>query len=438
MKPKEKTLLSIIFVFLLGVVLSSKFFNFPSSNIPYVTQSFSSKNDSPISNLFFKELFCADCDCSVAGFDWCYDHRRLEKHGKAYCRAYAQVFGTQVKGIKKGSYFIKEAYTEVGYDGLSLYMVLRPSSFNDITCNERGCTITCYEDGCSGGIITGGKVKLAETGQTVPCFIVASWDYAYNKVDGDECWAWVVQKAGYLCENYGDMKVVDCYDNSDCSENYFCDKSGDWYNWRCKRKECEPTSVKCDGLNFFTCEDYMWENHGMVVGECGVECDVGETKCEGKDYFTCDYITRKWVNLGKVPGNCAVECLIGEEYCDGNNLITCSNNYTYNFVGYVKGKCNVECLIDSDCPRDTLVGLNYCYNNDLVRTFRDYSCVRNNCTFKESKVLTVSCKELCKNGSCVSSRRQPNFEEKFVPASLVAIILLTLIILFSMWWRAGK
>jgi len=67
--------------------------------------------------------------------------------------------------------------------------------------------------------------------------------------------------------------LVECMEDSDCGEGYFCDVySGDFRTWKCVKKECENGESKCVGNEYFTCVNYRWENNGVVIGKCGVEC----------------------------------------------------------------------------------------------------------------------------------------------------------------------
>jgi len=67
--------------------------------------------------------------------------------------------------------------------------------------------------------------------------------------------------------------LVECMEDSDCGEGYFCDVySGDFRTWKCVKKECENGESKCVGNEYFTCVNYRWENNGVVIGKCGVKC----------------------------------------------------------------------------------------------------------------------------------------------------------------------
>lgn len=99
--------------------------------------------------------------------------------------------------------------------------------------------------------------------------------------------------------------------------------------------ECSESETKCSGKDYYTCENKLWSNQGIVVGECGVECLSGD-KCEGTDYYVCE--NNQWVPEGLTIGECGIECLFGDTECDGTVYFTCSNNLWVS-EGEVEGHC---------------------------------------------------------------------------------------------------
>jgi len=181
------------------------------------------------------------------------------------------------------------------------------------------------------------------------------YDEAQN---GD--WAWASKCGGYTIDVFSELNVVDCYKDSDCGSNKYCDKSGSSVNWECKQKICNDGEEQCSGTLLQRCSNNAWQNIGTTIGKCGVECTSG-SKCDGINYLVCE--NNVYVNNGEVIGQCDVECIGQSNKCEGSNYILCENN-VYVDKGIVSGKCGIQCINgENKCE-----GTSYlvCENNAFV------------------------------------------------------------------------
>jgi len=253
---------------------------------------------------------------SISGISaWSYD--TSERYGDAY--AYAKVVGTTplCDGNLHGSYCAGKWYVDVSHVGDKLYIGY---SANDwISCNQFGC------HGPSGTrLISDRRIYLNDNGK-VPKYILCAHDRT-DAPNGD--WAWASICGGYLGDYFSKYNVK-CYDNNDCASSYYCDKSGSWEEWNCKYMEC-ASGDKCIGLDYYVCENYKWNNKGII-----------------------------------------------------------------------KDKCDVECLISSDCPEDYF-GDKFCSSqNEISQKLKIYYCSSNKCTFIEEEILIKTCEDACENGQCI-------------------------------------
>ena len=69
--------------------------------------------------------------------------------------------------------------------------------------------------------------------------------------------------------------------------------------------DCSPVGNEtCTGYNLIECDsDLIWDNKGIVLGECGVECLSGEKDCDSEISLSCG-LNHKWVIQGKINGLC--------------------------------------------------------------------------------------------------------------------------------------
>jgi len=258
---------------------------------------------------------------------WSYDNS--ERYGDAY--AYAKVVGMypECDGNAHGSYCAGKWYVDVSHIGDKLYIVYGASDW--ASCNRFGC------HGPSGTrLISDRRIYLNDNGK-VPKYILCAHDRT-DAPNGD--WAWASICGGYLGDYFSKYNVK-CYDNNDCASSYYCDKSGSWEEWNCKYMEC-ASGNKCIGLDYYVCENYKWNNKGII-----------------------------------------------------------------------KDKCGVECLDDSDCPKDSFIGNKSCLDTKIVQKFGDNYCNNYKCSYSESVKTLETCDYKCEDGECIGEV-ELNFFEKIL------------------------
>lgn len=214
-------------------------------------------------------------------------------------------------------------------------------------------TVDCTSSGCPSpfkSVSNVGSKTIANVGDMVPssyCNSVKAWDY--DSDSGYWCWS----DAGYRqCLPNTQIKVVNCYKDQDCNSNQFCDTSDDWKLWSCKIKECELGAEQCEGSNYFKCENYKWENEGIVTGKCDVECtsnlECGSQQsnlfCSGnklmirKVIHTCEDNKCEVTVQNVIDRVCSYQCRTNK--CVDRPPQTCGNNI-------VEG--TEDCESDADC-----------------------------------------------------------------------------------------
>jgi len=182
--------------------------------------------------------------------------------------------------------------SENGYTGQNL---------KSARCNENH--MTCTSDSITLDTKNGHPVG----------YVIYAWVYEEGI---DDSWAWTGQGGGYLIDTFNELKVVECYQDSNCESDEFCDKRGDFKDWECRRESvCDDGDEKCDGLKLQKCISYGdysdWFTYtDLEVGVCGVECLESETKCDEKDYLICE--NNKFIDKGEIIGKCGVEEQIEE------------------------------------------------------------------------------------------------------------------------------
>lgn len=246
MKTKTAITLGIIFFLLvvgavIGVLLIK---GTPQATIPSETP-YAFRGSSGNSGSGFEKIGLLqsgvdqDVSCSPdSGYDNCFAWERTEESGgDAVARAYVEIQSkNNPVGTKKGDYYVGDVYIPYKFEGDKFYYTKNVGSWDNLWDS----IAKCNEQGCSGQALQKeGKLLLAQTGQEFKdCIVFYAWDY--DRQDGsDESWAWVWKAGGWGWASAGNcfnVKSVACYDESDCSDGKYCDKSGDWKTWSCKEK----------------------------------------------------------------------------------------------------------------------------------------------------------------------------------------------------------
>jgi len=247
--------------------------------------------------------------------------------------------------------------------------------------------------------------------------------YTCGNYDDDSCLEWANE--GVTIGKCG----VECVENSDCPSGYICS------NFKCEYGgECYSGETKCEGYNYYVCEDGEWDYRGKVVGKCGVECSSGETKCVGYDYYMCS--SYKWNNKGKVIGKCGVECLKNSDCLGG---YSCSN---YKCILTEKtcedyGHFSNPPTCDEGVPEIISIDGLTCYTGECItteKTCEDFGYSSNPPTCAEGKPETVLVNNLtCYTGRCVT---QPEPYE--IDWKIIFLIVMTFVFGVTMYWYLKK
>lgn len=190
-------------------------------------------------------------------------------------------------------------------------------------------------------------------------------------------------------------------------------------NYFTERFNCTPNERKCEGFYQYSCLDTTsknqnlyydwWKDNRLLVGRCGYQvCFVGDTKCEGIDFYECE--NNNWKKTGPAAGKCSVECTTDSDcpedteattlcedrvekvgyidnYCED---FSCKKKANYKFSEAVIGKCDAECLKDSDCKEPKLIS-QFCVNgiitsNSEIETCENYQCVPDTIVSEKTKI----------------------------------------------------
>jgi len=211
-----------------------------------------------------------------SGYIVCYE----QSYREGDATAYVKVQHGSITGIKKGDYYIGQAYVPYSFSGDKFYLYLNANNW--VTCTSSGCP--SYSQTLSS---SGNYYLVQNPGDNfIGGFHFQVWDKDTDDI-GNSAWAWA--GAGYLGGNF-DIKSVECYDDSDCSTGKYCDKSGSWETWNCKNAECVTDDWRCVGNNYYNCENYYWADKGKIAGKCGVEC-LSNIDCPSNEYVGDTFCT---------------------------------------------------------------------------------------------------------------------------------------------------
>lgn len=167
-------------------------------------------------------------------YDYCFENSETQKYGDARAEAYTKVQVSELDSIhNEGKYYVGKVKLHYNLVGDKFYSAENINNWDKLWDN-------CYKSGCrtttelSSG--TGTKVVASQPGDHyTSCPVFYAWDYDYDETsNGDWAWTWTTSGAGWIGENNCfDVKVVECIDNSDCTNERVCDNSGDWTTWSC-------------------------------------------------------------------------------------------------------------------------------------------------------------------------------------------------------------
>lgn len=215
----------------------------------------------------------------------------------------------------------------------------------------------CSQEGCFPGTevekyAPQGKVSLANKGEFYnKCLVVVG--YACN---GDcsafqNDYAWTTSAYGWLTSSVcPEFKVVECSENSHCS-NGVCDtSSGNSANWKCvSGSTCVNGEEKCDGFTTSICSNNAWISQGIIKGKCNVQCNTASecatiltvrNECRGNSVVKitpspkCEGYTCSSIDTEEIIETCSQSCLDGK-------CTTSSTESSTNIIYFVLGGVGV-------------------------------------------------------------------------------------------------
>lgn len=287
---------------------------------------------------------------------WTYDDRG------SWANEYSMVTGMYPKceGVEYGNYCVGKYYIDVSHSGDQFRIKYKATNW--MVANSGG-----FVDGTP---ISDGRIYLNENGR-VPFYQLGAYDYDMAS-NGD--WGWVYTLGGYLGDQYFNQYIVECFENSDCDSNEFCNKNGDWNTWKCEERICQEGETICSGNYLKKCENNHWVNKGIVLNECGIIC-LDESNCPADE--------------------------VSNKFCSGNNIMeTRTDNFCLNYKcdystqDMILEVCSFECeeiegeaiCIDKICDEGELM----CSNEENVLI-----CQENKWE------LIEECEYGCEEGKCI-------------------------------------
>jgi hypothetical protein len=287
-----------IWIFLFLLLFSIVFiFIYNSNSVNDSTSTYSIATENTQSSQFVKSLSYSSVSQSCipdSGYDTC------DSYYNDYNSAHAVVTlmsKSHLVGNFKSGYYVGSVTLPIKVTGSSELYLYSGNNVADSWANFWGA-VGCNNYGCNGNSLPlTTTITFATPGNEYKgCPVYYAWAKEDNGID----WAWVDVGRGWIgnSDNCINIKSVNCYDNSDCSQNQICDKSGTWQTWSCING-CIPS---CSGK---TCGDNGCD------GSCG-SCNVG----------TCS------------NGNCIIQdCSTMPSLCNSTQICkdkTCINNYSEN------------------------------------------------------------------------------------------------------------
>ena len=281
-------------------------------------------------SIFLISLVSAGNECIEPDYRWCWETDSCHETACVKPKIYWQFedeAGYDVWSPIRGRYpyVVGGLYIKSGFEGIGTqtngYAFYNENNWDDIDnkfdCDYNGCYINRYDYKFT--LPYNGRTKIASVGERfTDCVSLISLDFEEN---GDY-WAWDWAGSGWLGSgNCFDMKVVECYDNSDCSSGQICDKSGDWTTWNCKTKICDEEEVRCFGTNLQKCENNQWIDKGTILNKCGVLC-LDDNNCPADE--------------------------VSDKFCSGNNIMETRIDH-YCFTNYQCTSSTQDVILET-CP----------------------------------------------------------------------------------------
>jgi len=277
MKDNQKYLLIIGALILLVILIGNQYDLFSVKEFNKLPSQASGHSEGAIQVPMFST------QCTKSGYDFCYEDSYSYGSAKASPKIYWSFLDDTGRFWNEGhnNYAIGSLYYQAGFTGDKIY------HFRDSNPLTSWDNVNCNENGCSGLLpVSTSKIKIASLGQEfTECMGFIAWD----RDDSGGYWAWTWAGYGWLGSgNCVDIRVVNCYDDSDCSGGKICDKTGIWQSWSCKEApEVYGYNIE-DNLCVYV-EDGQYETLGECIENLEYECYyIIENKCiEYNDFSQC-------------------------------------------------------------------------------------------------------------------------------------------------------
>lgn len=276
---------------------------------------------------------------------WCYSNSNTDHDLNAYtevCGGMPECDGERYEQICVG-----EWYVEVSHRGEQFHIAYQIDSWDTFVADEEGFSSNTH----SKESVEDGKVYLPRDGEKLEKYILLGFDYDEN----DQAWAWVGKQGGYLGDYFDkNYYAVECYQNSDCQEDEYCDKYGkQWDEWSCKTKECEAGDTKCSEKEYYNCSDegedqYTWVNQGRIIGECNVEC-LEDKDCSEQEEFVGEKYCYNETAVGRdyKKFECQTPRFDNVVVSENSNHFTCQSEVEQRVVEDCEDICrDSECVIE--------------------------------------------------------------------------------------------
>lgn len=317
--------------------------------------------------------------CSPSGgYTFCYQWDNVETYGSCRAHSFVQIQGTNIQGNYKGGYYVGPTFINYKFDADRGYVYLNQNSWDSLW-NTANCDANDGKS-CQNAdqeLSSQGKYYLTQNpGDSFsgcPAFLGTD----YDREEQEDCWSWAYTYGawGWIGNNCLNVKQVECYEDSDCGSNQFCNKAGEWQSWSCQTQICDEGEERCFGSNLQRCEGNAWIDRGTLLNKCGVECltdsncpadETSETFCSGNNImqtntdnrcfsYQCVSSTQDIIvescpfKCEEVEGQGAIcidkICDEGDKMCgpEGDTLICYGNLWFLNEeckYGCEDGKCN--------------------------------------------------------------------------------------------------
>jgi len=243
-------------------------------------------------------------ECNETGYDQCFEYTHGDCNAKIAVNYYTNVNNIKWGAISDSSdpYVIKN-YT-VGWKGIGVldvyYNVLNPGTDGTKDCIYGGI----YEGGCHTGekVISTGTKAIVTPPRTASSEMILGYDQETNYA----CWVWFYA----FNPNYGasnPIYVLNCYNDSDCSSSYYCDKTGNWFDWSCIPKKSDGQLCTLGSQ----CQSGYCDNDGVGLADDNWCFTPYNTYFDGQESTYCEYSTGNGdINCDEkqIGNSCGADC----------------------------------------------------------------------------------------------------------------------------------